>query len=252
MAKNNLLSVLFVMFVVFSLQAQDVIITDIVRLKTGDVFSGKIIMQNERILMLQTDDGKRFQFLITDVEQIDKEVTEKTTMHKTVVHRKHHVGISIDVNGGIIPKDNIAISALPNAGLSLSVGAKKAFGTQTFFGGGLGMDVVMFPDTEESWYFLPVYLQINIPIGQQKVTPAVGTKAGYAFSLNKNYKSNLYFQFNSGVNINITDVSQLFVGIYLQQIRINGKVTENNELGKFMKNGNTTLCSTGLKVSYRF
>lgn len=250
MIKNFSFILLFII-IALPLQAQN-LTKEIIWLKNGEVYQGKIVMQNEQILMLQTENGKRYQFLISDVEKIEIQPYKSHTQNVKLKNENSQLGICAEISGGLITKNRTFLPVSPNYGFAIAVGTQKMFGTKAFAGAGVGLDIISLSNKKGSFYTIPFFLQINMPLGSGKVLPAVVGKAGYVISLDDDYKSNLYFNLSGGVNVKIENMYNLFVGLYIRQIGLYGKVTEKNELGTFIKNGNAPLTSTGLQIAFLF
>ena len=71
--RKTVVTILILLLSVAASFAQEAAPKDIIVLRNGDRLTGVIVLQTDETVMIQTDDGKRFQFQIGEIERIEQE-----------------------------------------------------------------------------------------------------------------------------------------------------------------------------------
>ena len=250
MSKFKLLFFLAFVFCV-QLQAQDKM-TEIITLKTGEKYQGEIVLRTDDVVMLRTSDGKRYQFQISEIERIGlKNTVQSDENSGENTHQGNFAGI-IDVTGGLALAPFTLIDNALTMSATLAFGSRNAFGTSAFAGVGAGYVAITGTEKSENLTYIPLFLQAFVPLQNSRISPAIGTKAGYSFTLSEQNKGGPFFNLSGGISYKITTISSLYVGFYGQAQGISGTVIETNELGEFTKQGNAMIFSLGLNAAFLF
>lgn len=226
--------------------------TESIKLKNGEIYQGEIVLRTAEIVMLKTADGRRYQFQTSEIEKIGLENTATTTkneLHQT--NQGNFAGIAT-ASGGLaaVPATNFGTSQALS--VSLAFGSRNAFGTSAFAGVGAGYLTVFGNETQQNLSYIPLFIQTNIPLNDTKISPAIGTKAGYMFTLNDRYQGGVFFNISGGMNYKLTSHSSFYAALYAQAQRISGTVIERNEFGEFTRQGNTMIYSLGISTAFLF
>lgn len=227
---------------------------DIVILKNGEKYKGEIVLKNDEILLLKTEDGKRFQFQMSDVEKTGRQMVKednKETLDANNFDRGNFSGL-FQVGGGFFSAPNTILKNGQKMNISLAFGSRKAFSTNAFVGAGAGFEGLFISRVDSTVSFLPVFLQTKIPLNNKKICPVIGSKIGYDFTLNDLYKGGILFDVSGGIHFKLSDTSSALVELFGNVHQVKGKVTEKNELGQFSKTGKAAVYSFGLNFSLMF
>ena len=76
--RKTVVTILILLLSVAASFAQEAAPKDIIVLRNGDRLTGVIVLQTDETVMIQTDDGKRFQFQIGEIERIEQEKINPT------------------------------------------------------------------------------------------------------------------------------------------------------------------------------
>ncbi len=247
-----------VTFLFLSLQlfSQEAKLQDKITLNSGEEYSGEIILRNNDMVMLKTDDGTRYQFQLTEIKSIEKvpvtkkEETETQNSEKDEEITGNISGI-IELSGGIATTKNIFKSS-PDFQISLIFGDKNAFGQNLFLGGGIGFNNTPFSANLQSISLLPLFARVQKTLSNRRMSPLLGIDAGYSFSLTKGYEGGAMIKIFGGIIYKLNYKSSLFVNVYGGINSIAGSLTETNDLGTFSYYGNTSLNNAGIKLGLQF
>lgn len=215
-----------------------------IKLTNGDTFVGNVVWQNKTILVLQTEDNRRFQFRHTDIQKI----SNKTISQKIISPNKEDkTTIFIAATGGYAVSKQANIYA-PKMGINLTIGKKQIIHNQAFVGIGVGYER-FFDKNSISLSYIPMYIAINYHFSKQKTSPIIGSRVGYLFAINEKYKGATMCQLLGGFYHQTTDNMAFHTGLLLSIRQINGLITEKNRLGTYISKGNTILYSFGIEFA---
>jgi len=228
-----------------------------ITLKTGDIYYGEILVENERIIMIKTSDGNRFQFPVDEVNLIEKEFIVQqqhaAINHSNELHATDELVMLLDVKGGISYSKQAYLWA-PTLQASLILGAKDIFLHNLFLGGGIGYNVLFPSDyfSMETIAFFPVFVRLQSIIGKRRTAPYFEMDAGYGFSLSPDVEGGTMLKTSAGIAHKLSYKATLHIGAYVGLQNFSGKLTRTNNFGTFGYVGKTTAQDIGAKLSLQF
>ncbi|MBP1664569.1 MAG: hypothetical protein H6Q19_1709 [Bacteroidetes bacterium] len=245
--KQITIFLLFLLFLAMATFAQQTVVVSVITLKTGEKYRGEIVVRNDKILMLKTEDGKRYQFWINEIEKIKQEpATVSKSDNVQVEKQKNMFGGMLSLDAGLCSAPG-AIASSPVTNISVALGTHRTLGTNAFLGIGSGIETVFTKNTVLS--YMPLFIGIHNDFGK---VFACGLKTGYDFALNKLYKGGPMAEITGGIRYRLTDTAGMYFGLFGQIRQINGPVTEKTSWGDFTGINNDALYNLGLKASYTF
>lgn len=249
---KKLISLLVIaLFAVSSVFAQNSQLRDVILLKSGEKVQGKIISRTNNVLTLKTDDGKRFQFQLSEIASIKQEEISRKPEVKPTQHQGNFAGI-LEINGGVAIAKSTPIPTSLAMAASLAFGSKNAFASNGFLGLGVGYETSLAKNNSDKLTFLPVFILLQKTFTTNRTAPFVSSNVGYAFKLNENYVGGAYFKLSVGVSLHVSEKTAFNIGLYGKIQQISGTVIEQNHLGEFTGEGNAKMLGTGLGVSFIF
>jgi len=248
--RKTVVTILILLLSVAASFAQEAAPKDIIVLRNGDRLTGVIVLQTDETVMIQTDDGKRFQFQIGEIERIEQEKI-KSKVNKMRPAKTGNFGVLAAMELGLAKSSEAAITA-PDIDVSVAFGSKNAFGSETFAGIGAGFELIPAKAEDKRMTFIPIFLQIHKNLTNNNIKPFIGTKIGHAISVHENYKGGTFALLTSGINFPIAQRSSINAGIFGKIQQIKGSIIEKNKLGDFIKNGTTQFSTFGVNISFIF
>lgn len=250
---RTIISIFFLLFTL-CLSAQETQLSRIELLSGGSIV-GKILYQNDEMVVVRTPQGARYQYLMKEVKSIDEYVEEQTAVEQV---KRRKVGVMVDLTGGgSVVRNNKNGGYF---GFSVSVGANNLLDRHWFLGGGFGVydqliprqhltDDFLLKDTKKSMLFVPLFINTSLPLINQKHAPFVGAALGYGFSTKKGVKGGLYASVDFGYRVQLNDYNALSVGFSwtMQQSRFDNIETVDNNY--FAVNRSHIIHSLGVKLS---
>ncbi len=234
--------------------AQKTVLLDKITLKSGDTYTGEIIVQNSEVVMLKTANGNRYQFQLSEVRKIEKitqfEVTDadSTINHSTTGN--NFAGF-LEVAGGVsFVKRSFGSS--PDTQVSLAFGNKSVMGRPVFLGIGAGLKSTFTGSNNPTVSFVPVFVKMQAMFSKNISAPYVGFDAGYAFAVSDGFGGGPFAKISLGVARKISYKSNLSFGLYLGVNSVEAGMTELNNGNSYSYYGNTTMTNYGLKLGLTF
>ncbi len=249
---------LFTLFLFFQLlfpltaEAQNPGETWVLVLNSGDKISGVITGKTDETLSIQTADGKRFQFLRSDIMALKPEEKVDVSTEEKNVRQSGSFVAKIELDGGLAHSSRAGITGRPVLGASLALGSSGALGESSFLGGGLGFESIPHSERGRTITFLPIYAQALLPLTKSKNKPYAGGKSGYNIPLSGRYSGGLFFEVSGGFMRQLSYKSTAAIGLYLKTEQISGIVVEINELGEFITEGKSNVNSLGISLWMTF
>lgn len=220
-------------------------------LRTGARVTGKIVFQNEEVVIIRDAEGARFQYTRADVEQIlaeDVVEEEAPVEEEPEITTSKKVSILLEVSGGaaVIPQNAVggAVSA------DLLVGSHHIGDRHVFVGAGLGYHGLFLG--AEKYNFLPIQVAVRMPFIEQKHAPVFGASLGYGIALSKNYLGGLYAGIDFGYRCQLNSKSAIAVVAFAQFQQATVNVVEEIEGVPFTNHVGRSIVATGLKVALYF
>jgi len=225
-----------------------------ITLKSSDVYYAEVLVENEQIVMIKTQEGNRFQFPANEVHSIETDFVEESKNNNvqiTPIDDSNFL-MMIDVQGGVSYSSQ-AYLWVPSVQGSLVLGAKDVFFQGSFLGGGVGYNMLFANDySKETIAFLPVFVRLQSIVGKKNTAPYLEMDAGYGFSLNSNFGGGLMLKLSAGITHKLSYRTVLYVGTYAGLQGFSGELTQTNNFGTFSYYGTTTTQNIGAKAALRF
>ena len=244
-------------------------------LRTGARVKGTILFENEEVVVVRTDEGARFQYPRTDVEQVwtDAQMAEIEAKEKAEAERKakekakelerqqraeaeklpeiqtpKKASILVEVAGGAAIQPSEAVGGGVSA--DLLVGSHHIGGRHVFVGGGVGYHGLFIG--ADKYNFLPVQVAVRMPFTEEKHAPVFGVSVGYGIALSKDYLGGLYADADFGYRCQLNPKSALAVVAFAQfQQALMPVVAEVDGLS-FTQKAGRSLVTTGVKLAFYF
>ena len=190
--------IILMALITFSSSAQKYLV-DVISLKNGDIYRGKIVEQpDSEIVRINTLCHNTLNFNLDDISSIS---SEKINLHRSGLNlpfdyeSRGYVNIT-DFGLLVATGDNAQ-----NAIFSVSSVNGYSFASRYIAGAGIGIELY-------ETLMLPLYADMRVILLKNRVTPFVGLKAGYSFSLedpepnwNESYDSHGGFTWGMGAGI---------------------------------------------------
>lgn len=241
-----ILAILFFCIPIFGQQKT----TDVIYLKNGDKYTGKIVFKNEEVIMLETNDGKRFQFQTSEIKETTQEEATSNESQTQTYNKGNLVGL-LQLDGGTSAIKG-GIKTSPMVDLSLAFGSKKVLGKNMFLGVGGGFENIFDSSNKRSISFLPIFAQMKNTFSERNNSPALNLKLGYAFPLQQDYRGGLYFYTSGGINLKNTESSNIYLGLYVKIQSTSGKISETFQQDTFTSVSNAVITSIGVSTAITF
>jgi hypothetical protein len=225
---------------------------DKITLTTGEVYMGKIVFENETMIVLRTDDGARFQFQLSQIskKEVVEESTELPKNTKTEAYSSNFrlmPSVQIGINNAKY-KFDLAVSTE----VSLAMGINNFSGKNWFLGGGLGMFSIFDPTSNATENFLPLFVRTQANFGNKQNAMFWGIDAGYHFALNNNYKGGLFSKVSLGYCHKITERSNLLFSVSAAIRNVETQLTETRNNTNYLYTGNTNIAGLALNLGIMF
>jgi len=226
--------------------------TDKVVLKSGTVYYGQILVQNDEIVLLKANDGKRFQFQRSDVKEVALNVARVVPLNADSAETDdvgNMCGV-IEATSSVAYAGNY-IDASPAIGVHLLFGTKMVDDLPYFAGIGTGVEMIFASGVTQG--FIPLFARFQKRFNERNVSPYAGVDAGYAFAIgNNDCKGGPMATISAGIGIKAGSSSQFLIGVDLGIRDIKGKLTEDNSHGNYIYEGHTSLFMGGLRIALQF
>ena len=253
--RNYLLFFLFLFLFSGTILSQQPTLKDKITLKTGEVYTGEIILKNDAIVMLKTVDGTRFQFPLSEISKIDKEIAVITSKFDTIPttpnQKSQNFSGILELSGGI-SSAKFSFDPSFNSQASLIFGNKSILGQQTFLGVGVGFNSSYITSNSTTISFLPVFLRWQTTLTKNRTAPFLGVDAGYSFAMNDDFGGGPLVKISAGIIRKLNYKTSLMFGFYGSVNSIYAHLIETNTLGTFSYYAQTSLVSYGAKIAFQF
>lgn len=249
--KKTVVVFILLSFVCLPIFSQQPILRDVIYLKNGEKYIGEIVLKTEQIIMIQTIEGKKFQFQTAEISEIKQEDVKPGEKSGQVYNPSGNFAGLFQLSGGLSSIKG-AVTTSPTVDLSLAFGTKKAFGKNLFLGGGAGFKNIIDGNNQRSLSFLPLFVQIKNIYSDKNVSPATNIKLGYAFPLQKSYSGGLYLYTSGGISIKTTENSNIYFGLHVQLQSTYGNITETLPQGTFTSKSNAVISDFGITTAFVF
>ena len=221
-------------------------------LRTGARVKGAIVFQNEEIVIIRNAEGKRFQYLRSDIEQVlavdPEDDDEVEAQQEEQIETPKKVSIALELFGGAACIPNGATGG--TAGVDLLIGSHHIGDRHLFIGGGLGYRGMFFAD--EKYNFLPLQVALRMPFIEAKHAPFFGIALGYGIALSKDYLGGLYAGIDFGYRYQINEKSALALTVFAQFQQAKIDVIETIDEQEFVNTTFRNIITPGVKFAIYF
>ncbi len=223
---------------------------EVITLRSGQVLSGEVVWQNDEVLVIQSKNGSRYQYPLSEVVSIEAEQLQESvpaSEAETAVSVKK-VALRVEMAGGSCH--------IPQAGWGgytsgdLLVGTYDLMHRSVFVGGGLGVHA-MFVGSEV-YTFLPLELSARVPCLPSLHSPVVGVTLGYGFALGSKVKGGIHTGLDVGWQYRFHTTSRVSVCADVQWQQSEMQVVEMVGGKAYSKQSGLSMLSMGLKVGIQF
>lgn len=220
-------------------------------LRTGARVKGEIVFQNEEVVIVRNAEGKRFQYMRSDVEQI---LTEEVEEEVQVVEEDNDIKTSKKASILLELAGGAAVQPGETAGgtfsVDLLVGSHHIGDRHLFVGGGLGYHGLFLG--EDKYNFLPIQAAVRMPFTETKHAPVFGVALGYGIALSKEYLGGLYASADFGYRCQLNPKTAIAVVAYTQFQQAKVPVTVIIDGNEYTSKYGRNLVSVGLKLALYF
>lgn len=251
--KYRLIVILLLLWVALSAQS---ITKDKVTLKTGDVFIGNIVLQNDEIVMLTDLKGVRYQFPVAEIKSIEK-IEERAAGSDTMNVSSYKQAVQgnvcglLELSGAFGSADN-RFSYRPMGQASLTFGSRQISGKSIFVGAGVGYLAVAESESQDLVSFVPLYVRLKSVFTQKETAPYAFVDAGYSFALNTEFKGGLYAKTGVGFQYNAMSKTSFYWGVFAEVQGFSARLTETQNSIPYSFYGNTSAIMAGLNIGLQF
>jgi len=224
-----------------------------VTLLSGESYTGKIVLQNSEIIMLQLADGTRYQFPVAEISEIKQAVSTKTTSKEDAESKPEPGNICgmLEISGGVARAAGRFDTGLP-AQVSISFGIKQIAGLPFFTGVGSGYFFAYNADNKETMGFVPVFIRFKYNKINKPFAPYFLLDAGYSFALVKSYNGGLYAKTSVGIQFNFSEQTAFYMGLFCGFQNFNGSLTDIYDNQPYNYTGNSAIINFGLNFGLQF
>ena len=222
-------------------------------LRTGARVKGTIVMQNEEVVIVKTEEGARFQYPRADVASIETsevsvQQSDSVAEDEPEIQTSKKAAILLEVGGGGVCIPGEKTGAM--ASVDFLVGSHHIGDKHIFIGGGVGYHG-MFMGANK-YHFIPVQAALRMPILEQKHAPVIGASIGYGIALSKSYTGGLYAGLDLGYRYEINPKTAIGVVGFVQFQQAKVEVIDTVDGHEFAnKTGRNFICF-GAKLALYF
>lgn len=187
------------------------IFAEVVTLRSGQTVRGEIVLQNDEVVIIRTNNGMRHQYPTSEVVSIrsNEVIVDQPT---AVAPAVRPVNIALQVHGGVLFVPELGVGG--QFGTDLMIGSHAIHGKRMFLGGSVGYRAKVIGSTTYS--FIPLLAHIQYPLTEQKHAPLLGISVGYGFAANKDDQGGICIGANFGGSYLINQQASLQYGIYAE------------------------------------
>jgi len=247
------ITVVFLFFasVIFA-QGNDLI--DKITLKTGETYTGEILVQNSEVVMLKSANGSRYQFQLSEVRKIEKiakdAVLKNDSSTYSLGNSESFAGF-LELAGSVAAAGNCFTSS-PNIQASLVFGSKTVLGKLIFLGVGAGLNSTSTDGNNSTVNFVPVFVKMQAKLFKKNTVPYFGLDAGYAFAVSDGFGGGPFTKISAGVSRKISYKSTFSFGVFAGVNSLEANLTEIRNGNSYSYYGNTVMTNYGIKLGLMF
>lgn len=184
---------------------------ELVTLRSGQIVRGEIVLQNDEVVIIRTNNGMRHQYPASEVVSIrsNESIVAEQTVATTPIRP---VNIALQLHGGVLVVPELGTGG--QFGLDFMIGSRAIQGKRMFVGGSVGYRAKVIGSTTYS--FVPLLAHLQLPLTEQKHAPLLGMSIGYGFAANKDDQGGICIGANFGGSYLINQQASLQYGIYAE------------------------------------
>lgn len=222
-------------------------------LRTGARVKGTVVFQNEEVVIVRNEEGKRFQYMRSDVEEVlsdDAVVEEETKVEEAEEDITTPKKASILLEVSCAPAIMVPFSTGGNAGVDFLAGTHHIKDKHIFIGAGIGYHGYFMDGY--AYNFLPIEAKLSLPFIEAKHAPLFGLAIGYGIALSKDYVGGIYTDLDFGYRYQINPKSALAVLVFasFQQARL--KINETIDGSTYTNRTGRNFVTPGIKFALFF
>lgn len=240
MKKHFLL--LFIMGLAVTMQAETVV------LSSGKTITGEILLQNDDVVLVRDRDGRRYQFMRSDVAEIKAEEVAVEQVEEEVTQSNHKISLRLDLSGGaaFIPSSHNGGAF----GADIQIGSRQIKGKNIFLGGSIGYTGV----SAGSWYnMIPIMAVVSIPLMEGKHAPEIGVGLGYGAAVKKPVLGGICSRIDLSWRYQFSDKHALLLGVRANFQQAKVEETELMPDGQsYIKKNTHNIVTVGVRMAIAF
>jgi hypothetical protein len=184
---------------------------ELVTLRSGQIVRGEIVLQNDEVVIIRTNNGMRHQYPASEVVSIrsNESIVAEQTVATTPIRP---VNIALQLHGGVLVVPELGTGG--QFGLDFMIGSRAIQGKRMFVGGSVGYRAKVIGSTTYS--FVPLLAHLQLPLTEQKHAPLLGMSIGYGFAANKHDQGGICLSANFGGSYLINQQASLQYGVYAE------------------------------------
>lgn len=222
-------------------------------LRTGARVKGTVVFQNEEVVIVRNEEGKRFQYMRSDVEEVlsdDAAVEEEAKAEEAEEEITTPKKASILLEVSCAPAIMVPFSTGGNAGVDFLAGTHHIKDKHIFIGAGIGYHGYFMDGY--AYNFLPIEAKLSLPFIEAKHAPLFGLAIGYGIALSKDYVGGIYTDLDFGYRYQINPKSALAVLVFasFQQARL--KINETIDGSTYTNRTGRNFVTPGIKFALFF
>ncbi len=219
---------------------------EVVHMKSGKVYTGEIVFQNDEVVIIRDATGTRFQCPMAEVRSIGAKEMDETPMLTNLANSEiqiptHKISLSIEAAGGAVTLPKTSWGGFVTA--DFLIGTRRVMNKEILLGGSVGYTGVFLPN--KTYSFIPIQFVARIPIIDAQHAPQVNFSAGYGIATSKYYKGGLHAAIDLCYRYQMTIKSAVLLGVnvFFQQTSLS--VMEEHEQGVY-ENPTAGRCFVGV------
>lgn len=222
---------------------------EVVVLQSGQSVKGDIVLQNEDVVIIRSNNGMRYQYPMNEVVSIKAEEkdTRATNTDKTTLAKTKIVSICVQAMGGALYIPNIGWGGY--AGADLMIGA-NLMNKKVFLGGGIGYRAKVVE--KEAYSFIPLQVCVSSLLGEKQSAPVVGLNVGYGFATNAGTQGGICVGADMGWSFEINHETRLVLGLNAEWQQAQTDVEQIIEDKKYTNHMGVNFITVGAKIAILF
>lgn len=223
---------------------------EVLVLRSGTTIEGEILLQNNDVIVIQTQDGSRYQYPTSEVEAVRKGFPDKelATTEKQVTPTRKKASLRIELSEGAAYLPAVGFGEYTDIGIQ--IGSHQIMNRRVFVGGGIGLRATVID--KHSYLFLPLQVTASIPFTERTHAPYIGMTLGYGFALKGASQGGITAGVRAGWQYNINNQMCLTLGadVGWQQARVS--VSEEIEANTYTYVTNRNIVTFGIQLGLQF